>query len=190
VADGASDVGIGLSSVAQRYASALYELSSESRVVDQVSSDLQSIAAMIEGSADLKRLVMSPVFSAEEQSGAMGMILAKAKIGGLAANFIKLVTGKRRLFALPEMIRAYQGEVARARGIVTAKVTLAESPSAKQINDIKAALKDVAGKEVEVDVNVDPSIIGGIIVKMGSRMVDASLKTKLNSIRTAMKEVG
>ncbi|MGL4727894.1 MAG: F0F1 ATP synthase subunit delta [Bosea sp. (in: a-proteobacteria)] len=190
MASGASDVGVGLSSVAQRYAAALYELSSESRAVDQVNSDLQSVAAMIEGSADLKRLVMSPVFSAEAQSAAMGAILAKAKIKGLAGNFIKLVANKRRLFVLPEMIRAYQAEVARARGIVTAKVTLAESPSAKQINDIKAALKDVAGKEVAIDVNVDPSIIGGIIVKMGSRMVDASLKTKLNSIRTAMKEVG
>jgi F-type H+-transporting ATPase subunit delta len=176
--------------VAQRYAAALYELASESRSVDEVNGDLASLAAMIEDSADLKRLVMSPVFSAEEQTSAMGAILAKAKIGGLAANFIRLVAAKRRLFALPEMIRAFQGEVARARGIVTAKVTLAETPSAKQINDIKAALRDVAGKEVAVDVNVDPSIIGGIIVKMGSRMVDASLKTKLNSIRTAMKEVG
>jgi F-type H+-transporting ATPase subunit delta len=190
VADGASDVGVGLSSVAQRYAAALYELASESRTVDQVSADLASIAAMIEGSADLRRMVMSPVFSAQEQTGAMGAILAAAKIGGLAGNFIRLVAGKRRLFALPEMIRAFQAEVARARGIVTANVTLAETPGEKQINDIKAALRDVAGKEVAIDVNVDPSIIGGIIVKMGSRMLDASLKTKLNSIRTAMKEVG
>ncbi len=190
VADGASDVGVGLSSVAQRYAAALYELASESRSVDKVSDDLAGFAAMIAASADLKRLVMSPVFSADQQAGAVGAILAKAKIGGLTANFIRLVASKRRLFVLPEMIRAYQAEVARARGIVTAQVTLAETATAKQINDIKAALKDVAGKEVAIDVTVDPSIIGGLIVKMGSRMVDASLKTKLNSIRTAMKEVG
>jgi F-type H+-transporting ATPase subunit delta len=190
VANGASDVGVRLSTAAQRYAAALYELASESRAVDQVSGDLAAISAMVAQSADLKRLVQSPVFSAEQQTGAMGAILAKAKIGGLAANFIRLVVSKRRLFALPDMIRAYQAEVAKARGIVTAEVTLAEEATTKQINDIKAALKDVAGKEVSVDVKVDPAIIGGIIVKMGSRMVDASLKTKLNSIRIAMKEVG
>jgi F-type H+-transporting ATPase subunit delta len=136
------------------------------------------------------RVVKSPVFSAEEQGAAVSAVLAKAKIGGLAANFVRLAAVKRRLFVLPEMIRGYQAEVARARGIVGAVVTVAEAPSAAQVNDIKAALKEAAGTEVSVDITVDPAIIGGLVVKMGARMVDASLKTKLNSIRLAMKEVG
>ena len=190
MADAASDTGVGVSGVAGRYASALYSLAAESKAVDAVSGDLARLASMIEGSADLLRLVKSPVFSAEEQGKAMTSLLVEARIGGLAGNFVKLVAAKRRLFVLPEMIRGYQAEVARARGIVGAVVTLAEAPSAKQINDIKAALKEVAGTEVAVDIKVDPAIIGGLIVKMGARMVDASLKTKLNSIRLAMKEVG
>lgn len=190
VADGASDMDVGVSGVAGRYASALYTLAAESRAVDAVSGDLASLASMIEGSADLQRLIKSPVFSAEEQGKAIAALLTKAKIGGFAANFVKLVAAKRRLFVLPEMIRGYQAEVARARGIVSAQVTVAEAPSAKQVNDIKAALKEVAGTEVAVAIKVDPAIIGGLVVKMGARMVDASLKTKLNSIRLAMKEVG
>jgi F-type H+-transporting ATPase subunit delta len=176
--------------VAGRYASALYELASESKAVDSVASDLDKLSGLIEGSSDLQRLVMSPVFTAEEQAKAMGAILAKAKIGGLAGNFVQLVASKRRLFALPQMIHGYRALVARARGVATAEVTVAEAPSAKQLADIKATLKAAAGSEVDVAVKVDPAIIGGLIVKMGSRMVDASLKTKLNSIRLAMKEVG
>lgn len=179
-----------VSGVAGRYASALYELAHEARAIDAVGADLDSVAAMIDDNADLKRLVMSPAFSADEQMRAIGAILDKAKIGGLAGNFVRLVASKRRLFALPEMIRGYRALVAKARGVVTAEVTVAEAPSARQLNDIKATLKEAAGSEVSVAVKVDPAIIGGLVVKMGSRMVDASLKTKLNSIRLAMKEVG
>ena len=190
MADGGSDSEVTVSGVAGRYASALYDLASEARAVDAVGADLGRLAQMIDGSADLQRLVASPVFSAEEQVRAIGSILDKAKIGGLAGNFVRLVASKRRLFALPQMIRGYGALVAKARGVVTAEVTVAEAPSAKQLNDIKAALKEAAGSEVDVAVKVDPAIIGGLVVKMGSRMVDASLKTKLNSIRLAMKEVG
>lgn len=190
MADSASDMGAGLSGVAGRYASALHGLAFEGKVVDAVSADLASIQAMVDSSPDLARLIKSPVFSVEEQSAAMAAILSKAQIGGLSANFIRLVAAKRRLFALPEMIRGYQAEVARARGIVSAEVTVAETPSAAQVDDIKAALKEAAGTEVAVAIKVDPAIIGGLVVRMGARMVDASLKTKLNSIRLAMKEVG
>jgi F-type H+-transporting ATPase subunit delta len=190
VADGSSNVDVGLSGVAGRYATALFDLARDARAIDAVGNDLSQVAAMISGSADLQRLVASPVFTAGQQADAMGALLAKARISGLAANFIRLVASKRRLFALPDMIRSYHALVAQSRGIVGAEVTVAEAPSAKQVNDIKAALKEVAGTEVEVAIKVDPAIIGGLVVKMGSRMVDASLKTKLNSIRLAMKEVG
>lgn len=179
-----------MSGVAGRYAGALFEAASEAGTMDATGAELNRFKAMIADSSDLSNLIASPVFTSNEQVAAVTALLARAQIGGLAANFIKLVASKRRLFALPGMIDGYLALVAKAKGIVGAQVTLAETPSARQLDDIRSALNDVAGKQVAVDVTIDPSIIGGIIVKMGSRMVDASLKTKLNSIRLAMKEVG
>ena len=178
-----------LSGVALRYASALFELAQEAKSVDAVAGDLDRFGQLIQGSEDLQRLIRNPVFTAEEQSAAIGALLDKTGISGLAGNFIRLVASKRRLFALPDMIRAYRDLVADAKGIVRTQVILAEEPSDKVMNEIKAALRDVAKADVSVDVKIDPSLIGGLIVKMGSRMVDASVRTKLNSIRLAMKEV-
>jgi F-type H+-transporting ATPase subunit delta len=172
-----------------RYASALFELAREANAVDAVSGDLARFEQMIQGSEDLQRLIRNPIFTAEEQSRATDALLTKAGISGLTGNFIRLVASKRRLFALPDMIRAYQGLVSDAKGIVRAQVILAETPSDNVLTEIKAALRDVAKADVAVDVKIDPSLIGGLIVKMGSRMVDASVRTKLNSIRLAMKEV-
>ncbi|MDJ1157370.1 F0F1 ATP synthase subunit delta [Chelatococcus sp. SYSU_G07232] len=179
-----------VSGVAGRYASALFELAEESNAVDAVETDLDRFDALVAESADLQRLVRSPVFTAEEQARALGAVLDRAGIGGLAANFLRLVAAKRRLFAVREMVRAYKLLVADKKGITHAQVTLAEEPSQKILDDIKAALRGVAGGEVSVDVKIDPAIIGGLVVKLGSRMVDASLRSKLNSIRLAMKEVG
>ncbi|RXT54526.1 F0F1 ATP synthase subunit delta [Bosea sp. Tri-44] len=190
MAEGGSQEQSPVSGVAERYATALFELASEARSVDAVAKDLDTFSAMIAESDDLKRLIGSPAFSTQDQVSAVAALTAKAGISGSAANFIGFVASKRRLFALPGMIRAFRAKVAEAKGVVSAEVTLAEQPSATQLKDIAATLKDVAGKDVDVSVKVDPAIIGGLIVKMGSRMVDASLKTKLNSIRLAMKEVG
>ena len=178
-----------ISGVAARYASALFEVAREAKAVDAVAGDLDRFAAVIEESADLRRLIRSPVFTAEEQEKAVAAILAKADLSGLTGNFIRLVASKRRLFALPDMIRAFRELVADAKGIVRAQVTLAEKPSERVMNEIKASLRDVAKADVALDVKIDPSLIGGLIVKVGSRMVDASVRTKLNSIRLAMKEV-
>jgi F-type H+-transporting ATPase subunit delta len=175
--------------VALRYASALFELARDANAVDAVAGDLDRFDTMYRESADLRRLIRNPVFTAEEQSAAIGAILDRAGIGGLSGNFIRLVAAKRRLFALPDMIRAFRDLVSDAKGIVRAQVTLAERPSDKVVNDIKAALRDVAQADIALDVRIDPSLIGGLIVKMGSRMVDGSVRTKLNSIRLAMKEV-
>jgi F-type H+-transporting ATPase subunit delta len=175
--------------VASRYASALFELAREANSIDAVSGDLERFGQLIQGSADLQRLIRNPIFTAEEQAGAIGVILDRTAIGGLAGNFIRLVASKRRLFALPDMIRAFRELVADAKGIVRAQVTLAEQPSDAVMDNIKAALRDVAKADIALDVRIDPSLIGGLVVKMGSRMVDASVRTKLNSIRLAMKEV-
>jgi len=177
-----------VSGMAGRYATALFELANESNAIGDVQRDLAALEAMIADSPDLARLVRSPVFSAEEQGKALAAVLDKAGISGIAANFLKVVAANRRLFAVAEMIRGFNRLVARHKGEVTAEVTVAETLNDARMTEIKAALKAVTGKDVQVDVTVDPSIIGGLKVKVGSRMVDASLRTKLNSIKFAMKE--
>jgi F-type H+-transporting ATPase subunit delta len=177
-----------VSGVAGRYATALFELALESKAIDQVQADLKAFDALVASSADLARLVKSPVFGADEQEKALAAVLDKAGIRGIAANFLRVVTGNRRLFAVSQIIRGFNGLVAKHKGEVTAQVTVAEALNDARMKDIKDALKGVTGKDVTIDVTVDPSIIGGLKVKLGSRMIDASLRTKLNSIKFAMKE--
>jgi F-type H+-transporting ATPase subunit delta len=177
-----------VSGMARRYASALFELALESNAVNDVQRDLAALDGLIGGSPDFTRLVRSPVFSAEEQGKALGAILDKAGIGGIAANFLKVVAANRRLFAVRDMIRGFNRLVAAHKGEVNAQVTVAEPLNDARLTEIKDTLKAVTAKDVTIDVIVDPSIIGGLVVKLGSRMVDASLRTKLNSIKFAMKE--
>jgi F-type H+-transporting ATPase subunit delta len=176
--------------MAGRYATALFELALEGNAVDAVKGDLDRFDAMVGDSADLARLVRSPVFGADEQEKALGAVLDRAGIGGLAGKFLRLVTTNRRLFAVRDMVRGYRALVARHKGELTAQVTVAEPLSDAHRSAIRDALKSVTGKDVGLDVNVDPAIIGGLVVKLGSRMVNSSLRTKLNSIKQAMKEVG
>jgi len=175
--------------MAGRYASALFELASEERAIDQVKADLDRFDALIGDSSDLRRLVRSPAFTAEAQSRALAAVLEKAGIAGLAGRFLQVVSSNRRLFAVQDMIKGFRALVAQHKGEVSAEVTLAERPSDQHLDAIKSALNTITKKDVQVDVKVDPSIIGGLIVKLGSRMVDSSLRTKLNSIKHAMKEV-
>ncbi len=178
-----------VSGVAGRYATALFELALEEKKVDAVKADLDRFGAMIDDSADLARLVRSPVFTADEQARALAAILDKADIGGLAAKFLQLVASNRRLFAFGQILKAFRLLAARHKGEVTAEVTVAETLSDQNLDALKGALKTVTGgKDIDFAVKVDPAIIGGLIVKVGSRMVDSSLRTKLNSIKLAMKE--
>jgi len=179
-----------VSGVAERYAGSLFELASEAKSVAKVEADLGRFEAMLDGSADLQRLIKSPVFAAEDQARAIGALLAKAGISGLAGNFIKVAAANRRLFAVPSMIQAFRRIAAEARGEASAEVTSAHALTAAQQTELKATLKGVAGKDVSIAVSVDPSLLGGMIVKMGSRQIDTSLKTKLNSLKLALKEVG
>jgi F-type H+-transporting ATPase subunit delta len=178
-----------ISGMAGRYGNALFELARDSNAVDAVKADLERFDALIADNPDLNRLVRSPVFGADEQLRALAAILDKAGIKGLAANFLRVITTNRRLFAVRDMIRAYRVLAARQKGEVTAEVTVAEPLSDKNVGALKDALKSVTGgKDIDLDMNVDPAIIGGLIVKVGSRMVDSSLRTKLNAIKIAMKE--
>ena len=180
-----------ISGMAGRYATALFELALDNNAVDAVRADLDRFDALVAESEDLRRLVRSPVFAADAQGKALGAVLDRAGIGGVTAQFLKVVTANRRLFAVRDMIRAYRALVARHHGEVSAQVTVAEPLSDAHRAAITDALKSVTGKDhVGLDVKVDPAIIGGLVVKLGSRMVDSSLRTKLNSIKHAMKEVG
>ena len=178
-----------VSGMAGRYANALFELAREEKKLDQVKADLERFDAMVAGSKDFTRLVRSPVFTSEEQASALDAILKKAGIKGIADNFLKLVTANRRLFAVRDMIRAFRTLVAKHKGEVVAEVTVAEKLKDSHIEALKAALKSViGGKTIDLNVTVEPAIIGGLIVKVGSRMVDSSLRTKLNAIKFALKE--
>jgi F-type H+-transporting ATPase subunit delta len=178
-----------ISGMAGRYAGALFELALENNAIDAVKADLEQFDALVASNPDLTRLVRSPVFGADEQLKALSAILAKAGITGLAANFLRVITTNRRLFALRDMIRGYRALVARHKGEVSAQITVAEQLSDKNLDALKSALKSVTGgKDIDLDVKIEPAIIGGLIVKVGSRMVDSSLRTKLNAIKFAMKE--
>jgi F-type H+-transporting ATPase subunit delta len=179
-----------VSGVSGRYATALFELARDQKSVDSIKADLERFEAMLADSADLRRLVRSPVFSAEVQSKALTAVLDQAGISGIAANFLKVLTANRRLFAVSDVIRAFRALVAKFKGEATADVTVAETLNDRNLDALKSALKTVTGKDVALNVKVDPSIIGGLVVKLGSRMVDSSLRTKLNSIKHAMKEAG
>jgi len=174
--------------MAGRYSTALFELALEANAVEAVKADLDRFDALVAESADLNRLVRSPVFSAEEQVQALSVVLDRVGISGLAANFFKLVAANRRLFAVHDMIKAFRALVAQHKGEATAAVTVAEPLKDQHVDALRAALKSVTGKDVDLDIKIDPAILGGLVVKLGSRMVDSSLRTKLNGIKHAMKE--
>jgi len=178
------------SGVAGRYANALFELALEENALEKVEQDLNSFNQALDAVEDLRRLVKSPVFSAEEQVRAIAAILEKMQIEGLTANFLKLIARNRRLFAAPDMIKAFRALLARHRGQTSAEVTSAVPLEEGQVRALQAALKATLHKDVQLDRKVDATLLGGLVVKVGSRMVDSSLRTKLNSLKHAMKEVG
>jgi F-type H+-transporting ATPase subunit delta len=177
-----------VSGMAGRYATALFDLARETNAIDAVKADLGRFIGLVAESPDLTRLVRSPVFSADEQLQALSAVLERAEIGGLAAKFLKLVTTNRRLFAVRDMVKAYRQLVAEYKDEATAEVTVAERLKDEHVAALRSALKAVSGKDVDLDIKIDPAIIGGLVVKLGSRMVDTSLRTRLNAIRHAMKE--
>ena len=178
-----------VSGVAGRYATAMFDLAKEQGALEKVAGDLTSVGKLLSDSADLTRLVRSPVFSAEDQSRAMTAVLDKAGISGFTQNFVKLIARNRRLFSLTDMIRDFNLLYARTKNQVTAEVTSAQPLTDAQAGQLLDSLKASLNKDVQLTTKVDPSILGGLIVKAGSRMIDSSIKTKLNNLKFAMKEV-
>lgn len=180
----------GTAGLAGRYATALFELAEYDKQLDDVANDLQQLAAMISDSEDLARMIKSPVMSRDDQVNAMGAIAEAAGFAGLTKNFIGVVAENRRLFALPNIIKAYQTQLAQSRGEATAEVTSAQQLSDAQLKAVEDALKKAIGTKVQIEQKVDENLLGGLVVRVGSRMVDSSLRTKLQKMRLAMKGVG
>ena len=175
------------SGVAERYATALYDMADEAKGLDAVADDLRGLKSMLEKSDDLRRLVRSPLIDRQVQTGAMMAVLEKAGVGDLTRRFVGVVGRNRRLFALGGMIDAYLTMLARRRGEETAYVSSAAALSDKQLARLAESLRKAVGSKVRVETAVDPSLIGGLVVRVGSRMIDSSVRTKLQRMQLAMK---
>ncbi|MGH6961927.1 MAG: F0F1 ATP synthase subunit delta [Dongiaceae bacterium] len=182
--------GTGAGGLAARYAAALFELADTHKAIDRVAGDLSELKAMIGGSEALRVLIRSPMLSRDEQGRAMAALLQQAGTSDLVRKFVGLVARNRRLFALSQMIEEFLAELARRRGEMRAEVKAARPLSEQQQAALAEAIRRSVGGKVAVDVKVDPALIGGLVVKVGSRMVDSSLKTKLQRLQLAMKGVG
>ncbi len=181
--------GTGVSGLADRYAAALFELADERKLLDEVAGDLRGLRDLLAESGDLRRLVRSPILSRIEQAKAIGAVAERAGFDALTRNFLGLVAQNRRLFAVPSMIAAFLAKLAARRGEVTAEVTAAQELTPAQLAAVGEQLRRAMGSKIAVEVRVDPALLGGLVVKVGSRMVDASLRSKLHRLQLAMKGV-
>ena len=175
------------SGLSARYATAIFELAQDEKSLDAVDKDLTSLKAMVVASPDLARLVRAPVFSGEEQVAGLNAILNRMEASPLTRRFILLLSQKRRLFYLTDIIRAFHAMVARQRGEVEASVTSAHVLGDAEIASLKQILKSKLGRDARLEMKVDPRLLGGLVVKVGSRMIDSSLRTKLEGLRAAMR---
>jgi F-type H+-transporting ATPase subunit delta len=180
----------GVSGLAERYAAALFDLADERHALDAVAGDLRELRAMLHDSGDLMRLLRSPVLTRDEQGKAVAAIAERAGLSPLTRDFLGVVARNRRLFAAPEMIEAYLRNLAARRGEVTALVTVAQPLNEARQAALTEQLRRAVGARVAIDIRVDPALLGGMIVKVGSRMVDASLSSRLQRLRLAMRASG
>ncbi len=176
--------------ISGRYASAIFSLAQDENALDQLQTDVDALDSALKDSEDFRSLIASPVYSREQQQAAIGAIADKMGLGNNLANTLRLMASKRRLFVLPSMIAALRDMIAEAKGEVTADVTSAKALTEKQKSDLAATLKASVGKDVKLNTAVDEKLIGGLIVKVGSKMIDTSIRAKLNALQNTMKEVG
>lgn len=179
----------GVSGLAERYAAALFELGDERRILDEVASDLRQLRTMLQQSGDFMRLIRSPVLSRAQQRSAVDAVAEHAGLSQLVRDFLGVVARNRRLFAVPAMIDAFLAKLAARRGEVNAQITAAQPLTEAQLAALNEQLRRSIGSRVSVEVQVDPGLIGGMIVKIGSRMVDGSVRSKLQRLQLAMKNV-
>ncbi|MBT9247515.1 F0F1 ATP synthase subunit delta [Gemmobacter fulvus] len=178
------------SGIAARYATALFDLAKEDAGLKALEGDVDALDAALTTSADLRDVISSPIYSREDQANAIAAIVAKMGLSGLVANTLALMASKRRLFVLPQLVADLRARIAAEKGEVTAEVTAATALSAAQADKLAAVMSARVGKDVKVKIAVDETLIGGLVVKLGSTMIDTSIKSKLAALQNAMKEVG
>lgn len=177
-------------SIAARYAQAVFEIAKEENALAQLESDTDALAAALTASPEFAAMIASPVVTREDQAAAMAAIAAKMGVSSMTANTLALMASKRRLFVLPQLVANLKSRIAAEKGEVTAEVTAATAMTPAQEKSLATSLKAKVGKDVKLNVTVDESLIGGLIVKLGSTMIDTSIKAKLSALQNAMKEVG
>jgi F-type H+-transporting ATPase subunit delta len=178
------------SGIAARYASAVFDLAKDGKALAKLETNVDDLAAALDSSADLRDLISSPVYSRDVQGAAINAISKKMKLQPIMANTLSLMATKRRLFVLPQLVAQLRALIAEDKGEVTAEVTSATAMTKAQSDKLAKTLKANVGKDVKIKATVDGSLIGGLIVKVGSKMIDTSIRSKLNSLQNAMKEVG
>lgn len=178
------------SGVAGRYATALFEIAKDAGTLDKVETDLSALQAALAESVDLRAAIASPVFSRADLGAAVQAIAARMALGPEVTNTLRLMAHNRRLFVAPDLIAQVKALIADYRGEVTASVTSATPLSEAQLASLAQTLKTGAGKDVRLDVTIDPALIGGLVVRIGSRMIDTSIRSKLANLQNVMKEVG
>ena len=176
--------------IASRYAKAVFDLAKEEKSVAKVESDLEALTAVLKESADFNALIQSPVYSRDQQSASVAAIAKKMGLTEVMTNVLGLMAAKRRLFVLPQLVAALRDAIAADKGEVTADVTSAKALTKTQSDKLAKTLAARFGKDVKINAAVDESLIGGLVVKVGSKMIDTSIRSKLNSLQNAMKEVG
>ncbi|MFD1508823.1 F0F1 ATP synthase subunit delta [Lacimonas salitolerans] len=178
------------SGIAERYATAVFELAKEDNSVAKIEADLDALQAALTDSADFRDLIHSPVYTREEQAGALVAMGKQMGLTPVMANVLGLMAQKRRLFVLPQLVTTLRAIIAEDKGEVTADVVSAKALTKTQSDKLAKTLSERVGKDVKINASVDESLIGGLIVKVGSKMIDTSVASKLNSLQNAMKEVG
>lgn len=174
--------------VAGRYAAALFDLAKEEQALDRVEANLKALQGLIGESGALRDFLKSPVYDRDTQMTALVAVAERAGFDVLTSNFLKLVARNRRLFALEAMIGAFSALAASERGEIAAEAISAGAMTDDQIKALRLEIERQAGKAVNLKTRVDPELLGGLVVKIGSQMIDSSLRTKLNRLRTVMKE--
>jgi F-type H+-transporting ATPase subunit delta len=176
--------------IAARYATAIFELAKEDNALTSLEGDIDALDAALKDSHDFRELIASPIYSREQQATAVSAIAKKAGLSQMVANTLALMAGNRRLFVLPQLVRELRDRIAAEKGEVTAEVTAAKALTKAQEEKLARTLKASVGKDVKISMAVDESLIGGLVVKVGSRMIDTSIRSKLAALQNSMKEVG
>ena len=184
-----SDTGSLSNGIADRYATAVFDLAREEGEVDRIDSDAETLDAALRDSADLREVTRSPVYSRDEQAGALAAVAEKLGLSATMVNTLRLMASKRRLFVLPAFLRTLRSLIADHKGVVTAEVTSARPLTEAQRDALSKALSESAGRDVSLTTSVDDGLIGGLVVRMGSKMVDTSVRARLNALQNTMKEV-